>query len=68
MDGGSKILEDVAALLTAGLDHSQHRFHETAAAGTLRAEGKLTPDDGATQCAFAWQHLGQGWRAQIGPV
>ena len=41
MDGGGEVLEGVAALLAAGFDHGQHRFHEAAAAGALRAEGEL---------------------------
>jgi len=49
MDGGGEIVEGAAALLAAGFDHGQHGLHETAAAGALRAEGKLAPDDGVTQ-------------------
>jgi hypothetical protein len=30
MDSGGEVLEGVAALLAAGLDHRQHRFHEAA--------------------------------------
>ena len=53
MDGGGEVLESGTALLAAGLDHRQHRFYEAAAAGALRAEGELAPDDGVTQRAFA---------------
>jgi len=53
MDSGGEVLEGVAALLAAGLDHRQHRFHEAAAGGALRAERELAPDDGVTQRAFA---------------
>ncbi len=53
MDGGGKILEGVATLLATGLDHREHRLHETTAAGTLSAEGELAPDDGVAQHAFA---------------
>ena len=52
-DGGGEVLKGVAALLAAGLDDRQHRFHEAAAAGTLRAEGELAPDHGVTQSTFA---------------
>jgi hypothetical protein len=53
MDGGGEVLEGAAALLPTGLDHRQHRFHEAATGGALCAEGKLAPDDGVTQRAFA---------------
>ena len=53
MDSGGEVLEGVAVLLAAGFDHRQHRFDETATAGTLRAEGKLTPDNGVAQGTLA---------------
>ena len=53
MDGGGEVLEGAAALLAAGLDDRKHRLHEAAAAGALRAERELPPDDGMTQRAFA---------------
>ena len=53
LDGGGEVVEGTAALLAAGFDDGQHRFQETAAAGALRSEGELAPDDGVTQRAFA---------------
>ena len=53
VDGGGEIVEDVAVLLAAGFDHCEHRFHKAAAAGALRAKGKLAPNDGVTQGALA---------------
>ena len=61
MDGGGEIVEDVAALLAAGLDHRQHRFHEAAAAGALRAEGKLAPDHRVGCATTAGRDEGGAW-------
>ena len=52
MDGGGKVVEGVAALLAASLDHGQHGFHKATAARTLCTEGELPPDHGVTQGAF----------------
>ena len=51
-DGGGDEVEDAAALLTAGFDHGQHRFHEAAARVALRAERQLAPDHEVSQGAF----------------
>src|SRR3990172_1843925 len=45
--------EDVAALLAAGFDHRQHRLDETAAAGALRPERKLSPNHCMTKRPLA---------------
>ena len=38
MDGGSEVLEGVAALLAAGFDHGQKAFDEATAVHALCAE------------------------------
>ena len=53
VDCFADVSEDVAGLLSTCFDDGQHRLHEAAATGTLRAEGKLSPNDRVTQGPFA---------------
>ena len=48
-DGFGDVLEDVAALLAAGLGDGQQGLDESASGGALRAEAQFPPDDGVTQ-------------------
>ena len=49
LDGFCDEGEDGAVLLSAGFDHGEQCFDETASGGALGAEGKFPPDDGVAE-------------------
>ena len=48
-DGGGDEVEDAAALLAAGFDYGQHRFHETAARTRKAGTRLCVPNDNLRQ-------------------
>jgi hypothetical protein len=51
-NGSGDNIQQVSLLLSAGLDHREHRFHEATASRTLSSEREFSPDHGVSQDLF----------------